>query len=257
MVYWNNLIRGSTPKQWYDLYTYIYNVFIYIIILYVLNHGTPAMINSLMVSPRGRGFVSGRCGWDQGEGHPGQNGVWLFAEHESLEFDVARLKASENPGEDRKLRKENRNLINSVATMSLKYMMKGTTNNFMEICVKMSYSIDFNSWSTIIYIIIYIYTYYIICELIICPMSLMISRHSLVGNIKLYPIYIYNIYIYIVDVTIWFGYWETVKNATLAQLPQPACLLPLSPRGVAKGMRRSKRSRNSSRRRKRTNMDQL
>ena len=74
-----------------------------------------------------------------------------------MEFDVARLKASENPGEDRKLRKENRNLINSVATMSLKYMMKGTTNNFMEICVKMSYSIDFNSWSTIIYIIIYIY----------------------------------------------------------------------------------------------------
>ena len=66
------------------------------IILYVLNHGTPAMINSLMVSPRGRGFVSGRCGWDQGEGHPGQNGVWLFAEHESLEFDVARLKASES-----------------------------------------------------------------------------------------------------------------------------------------------------------------
>ena len=125
-----------------------------------------------------------------------------------MEFDVARLKASENPGEDRKLRKENRNLINSVATMSLKYMMKGTTNNFMEICVKMSYSIDFNSWSTIIYIYnyIYIYTYYIICELIICPMSLMISRHSLVGNIKLYPIYMYNIYIYIVDVTIWFGY---------------------------------------------------
>jgi hypothetical protein len=147
MVYWNNLIRGSTPQAviWF---IYIYIIYMYIYIMF-WNHGTPAMINSLMVSPRGRGFVSGRCGWDQGEGHPGQNGVWLFAEHESLEFDVARLKASENPGEDRKLRKENRNLINSVATMSLKYMMKGTTNNFMEICVKMSYSIDFNSWSTI------------------------------------------------------------------------------------------------------------
>ena len=32
MVYWNNLIRGSTPKQWYDLYTYIYNVYIYYVL---------------------------------------------------------------------------------------------------------------------------------------------------------------------------------------------------------------------------------
>ena len=142
---------------WYDN-IYIYNIYIYYVFMF-WNHGPPVMINSLMVKhPKGQVcFVSGRySGWDQGEGHPGQNGVWLFAEHESLEFDVARLKAAENPGEDRKLRKANRHLINIVATMSLKYMMKGTTNNFMEICVKMSYSIDFNSWSTIYNIYIYI-----------------------------------------------------------------------------------------------------
>ena len=123
-----------------------------------------------------------------------------------MEFDVARLKASENPGEDRKLRKENRNLINSVATMSLKYMMKGTTNNFMEICVKMSYSIDFNSWSTIIYIYNYIYIYILHNMRADYMPNVVDDFQTFIGWQHQAISHIYNIYIYIVDVTIWFGY---------------------------------------------------